>query len=129
VIFWLAIELIFRFFMQSLPVMNIKPLLVLPIKKSQSFCVDEECHFYLQYFPLIDDYPFGIFNIVKKLWDIKHYYLMLGMYLLALIVNYANFLIKKFAENIIAFLPFAMDWCFWLGLLWSFKITTFRCCS
>jgi hypothetical protein len=33
----LAIELIFRFFMQSLPVMNIKPLLVLPIKKSQSF--------------------------------------------------------------------------------------------
>jgi hypothetical protein len=33
VIFWLAIELIFRFFMQSLPVMNIKPLLVLPIKK------------------------------------------------------------------------------------------------
>jgi hypothetical protein len=30
------------------------------------------------------------------------------MYLLALIVNYANFLIKKkFAENIIAFLPFA----------------------
>jgi hypothetical protein len=32
VIFWLAIELIF-FFMQSLPVMNIKPLLVLPIKK------------------------------------------------------------------------------------------------
>jgi hypothetical protein len=33
---------------------------------------------------------------------------MLGMYLLALIVNYANFLIKKkFAENIIAFLPFS----------------------
>jgi hypothetical protein len=29
------------------------------------------------------------------------------VYLLALIVNYANFLIKKkFAENIIAFLPF-----------------------
>jgi hypothetical protein len=36
VIFWLAIELIFRF-LQSLPVMNIKPLLVLPIKKGQSF--------------------------------------------------------------------------------------------
>jgi hypothetical protein len=30
VIFWLAIELIFRFFMQSLPVMNIKPLLCCP---------------------------------------------------------------------------------------------------
>jgi hypothetical protein len=49
---------------------------------------------------------------------------MLGMYLLALIVNYANFLIKKKFENIIAFLPFVLqDWCFWFGLLWSFKIT------
>jgi hypothetical protein len=37
---------------------------------------------------------------------------MLGMYLLALIVNYANFLIKeKFAENIIAF------FLSWLGLV------------
>jgi hypothetical protein len=72
VIFWLAIELIFRFFMQSLPVMNIKPLLVLPIKKeSVIHFVDEECHFYLQYFPL-DDYPFWDFQY-RKLWDIKHY--------------------------------------------------------
>jgi hypothetical protein len=38
--------------------------------------------------------------------------------------RYANFLIKKkFAENIIAFLPLATGLVFWLGLLWSFKIT------
>lgn len=35
VLFWLAIDLIFRFFMQSLPVMNIKPLLILPIPRKK----------------------------------------------------------------------------------------------
>jgi hypothetical protein len=48
---------------------------------------------------------------------------MLGMYLLALI-NYANFLIKKkFAENIIAFLPFFYRLFFGLDYYGVFKIT------
>jgi hypothetical protein len=56
---------------------------------------------------LIDDYPFGIFNIVKGNYGTLNIIIWVCMYLLALIVNYANFLIKKkFAENIIAFLPF-----------------------
>jgi hypothetical protein len=33
-IYWLLIELVLRYFMQKLPVMNVKPLLMLPIKKS-----------------------------------------------------------------------------------------------
>jgi hypothetical protein len=47
------------------------------------------------------------------------------MYLLALIVNYANFLIKKkFAENIIAFLPFvATGLVVFLDYYGVFKIT------
>jgi hypothetical protein len=68
VIFWLAIELIFRFFMQSLPVMNIKPLLVLPIKRvSHSLCVDEGVISIYNIFPLLMIIPFGIFNIVKEI--------------------------------------------------------------
>jgi hypothetical protein len=46
------------------------------------------------------------------------------MYLLALIVNYANFLIKKkFAENIIAFLPFVATGLVFLDYYGVFKIT------
>jgi hypothetical protein len=63
VIFWLAIELIFVFYAKFTGD-EYKPLHVAHKKRvSHSLCVDEECHFYLQYFP--HDYPFGIFNIVK----------------------------------------------------------------
>jgi hypothetical protein len=47
---------------------------------------------------------------------------MLGMYLLALIVNYANFQ-KKFAENIIAFLLGYRTGFFGLDYYGVFKIT------
>jgi hypothetical protein len=59
-------------------------------------------------FSFIDDYPFWDFQYRKGNYGTLNIIIwMLGMYLLALIVNYANFLIKKkFAENIIAFLPF-----------------------
>jgi hypothetical protein len=52
--------------MQSLPVMNIKPLLVLPIKKESviHFVLMKSVISIYNIF-LIDDYPFGIFNIVK----------------------------------------------------------------
>jgi hypothetical protein len=94
VIFWLAIELIFVFY-AKLPVMNIKPLLFAHKKESVIHFVLMKSHFYLQYFPLLMIIPLGFSIYKRKLWDIKHYYLDVGMYLLALIVNYANFLIKK----------------------------------
>jgi hypothetical protein len=51
--------------MQSLPVMNIKPLLVLPIKKSQSFTLLMKSVISIyNIFPLMI-IPFGIFNIVN----------------------------------------------------------------
>jgi hypothetical protein len=129
VIFWLAIELIFRFFMQSLPVMNIKPLLMLPIKKESviHFVLMKSVISIYNIFPLLMIIPFGIFNIVKGNYGTLNIIIwMLGMYLLALIVNYANFLIKKkFAENIIAFLPFVATGLVFFGLDYYgvFKIT------
>jgi hypothetical protein len=44
--------------------------------------------------------PFGIFNIVKGNYGTLNIIIwMLGMYLLALIVNYANFLIKEICRK------------------------------
>lgn len=130
VIFWLAIELVFRFFMQSLPVMNIKPLLVLPIKKESviHFVLLKSLISIYNIFPLLVIIPFGIFNFIKGndgTWNMIIW--MLGMYILVLIVNYANFLIKKqFAENIKAFLPFVALGLVFFGLDYFgfFKITT-----
>jgi hypothetical protein len=52
VIFWLAIELIF-FFYAKFTGDEYQTITSVAHKKrvSHSLCVDEECHFYLQYFP------------------------------------------------------------------------------
>jgi hypothetical protein len=65
--------------MQSLPVMNIKPLLVLPIKKESviHFVLMKSVISIYNIFPLLMIIPLG-FSISWKLWDIKHYYLDAG---------------------------------------------------
>jgi len=112
VIFWLAIELIFRFFMQSLPVMNIKPLLILPIKREKviHYVLLKSVFSIYNLFPLLVILPFGITTIIKGNVDTAAVLVwMFTLYILVLCVNYANFLIKKkFADNIKAFLVFAI---------------------
>lgn len=130
VIFWLAFELVLRFFMQSLPVINIKPLLILPIKKQTviHFVLLKSLTSIYNIFPLLVIIPFGIFNIIEGNYDPLNMVIwMLAMYVLALTVNYANFLIKKkFAENIKAFLPFVALGLLFFGLDYFgvFKIST-----
>ena len=112
VIFWLAGDLIFRFFMQSLPVMNIKPLLILPIKREKviHFVLLKSLISIYNFFPLLVILPFGITTIIEGNDDaVPVLVWMLTLYILTLSVNYANFLIKKkFADNIIAFFLFVI---------------------
>src|SRR3970040_2520972 len=130
VIFWLAFELVLRFFMQSLPVMNIKPLLILPIKKRTviHFVLLKSLTSIYNIFPLLVIIPFGIFNIIEGNYNpLNMVVWMLAMYILVLTLNYANFLLKKkFAENIKAFLPFVALGLLFFGLDYFgvFKITT-----
>lgn len=130
VIFWLAFELVFRFFMQSLPVMNIKPLLILPVKRESviHFVLLKSATSIFNIFPLLVIIPFGIFNIIEGNYNpLNMIVWMLAMYVLALSINFANFLIKKkFAENIVAFLPFVAIGVvlFVLDYYGTFKIST-----
>jgi len=131
VIFWLAIELIFRFFMQSLPVMNIKPLLILPIKREKviHYVLLKSVFSIYNLFPLLVILPFGITTIIKGNVDTAAVLVwMFTLYILVLCVNYANFLIKKkFADNILAFLFFAILGGTFVGLEYFeiFKISSF----
>jgi len=112
VVFWLAIDLIFRFFMQSLPVMNIKPLLILPIKREKviHYVLLKSVFSIYNLFPLLVILPFGITTIIDENRNVAPVLVwMLALYLLALAVNYANFLIKKkFVDNSMAFFVFAL---------------------
>lgn len=110
VVIWLAIELVFRFFMQTLPVVNIKPLLTLPIKKGKvvHYVLLKSFFSFYNLLPLLVIIPFGIICIFagnKPVWGMVAW--MFSLYCLTLSVNYANFLLKKkFAENLKALLPF-----------------------
>jgi hypothetical protein len=82
--------------MQSLPVMNIKPLLILPIKQAViHFVLLKSLTSIYNIFPLLVIIPFGVFNIIEENYNPLMIVWMLAMYVLALTVNYANFLIKK----------------------------------
>lgn len=110
VIFWMVMDLVLRFFMQSLPVINIQPLLVLPIKKQKiiNFVLIKSLTSVYNIFPLIIIIPFGVTCILKENYTVVSMMAwMLAMYSLALVVNFTNFVIKKkFAENTKMFIVF-----------------------
>jgi hypothetical protein len=111
--------------------MNIKPLLILPVKREKviHYVLLKSVFSIYNLFPLLVILPFGITTIIEGnavtasvlIW-------MFTLYILVLCVNYANFLIKKkFADNIIAFLVFAILGGTFAGLEYFeiFKISSF----
>ena len=90
-------DLIFRYFMQKLPVMNIKPLLTLPIKKSKIvhfILVKSSCSFF-NIMSLFFYIPFAII-LIKEGYDIAGVLgWLFSMILLVQSSNFLNFLINK----------------------------------
>jgi hypothetical protein len=109
VLLWLLAELSLRFFLQTLPVMDIKPLLVLPLLKRKvvNFVLIKSLFSFFNFLPLLIIIPFGVFNLYKS----EHSTVgiiawMLAMWGLSLTVNFTNFIVKKkFTENLKALLP------------------------
>ena len=90
-------DLIFRYFMQKLPVMNIKPLLTLPIKRSKIvhfILVKSSCSFF-NIMSLFFYIPFAII-LIKEGYDIAGVLgWLFAMILLVQSSNFLNFLINK----------------------------------
>ncbi len=109
VLLWLLAEVALRFFLQTLPVLDIKPLLNLPIKKRKvvNFVLFKSVFSFFNFLPLLIIIPFGIFNLYKNIHsDFSIVAWMFGMLGLTLTVNFANFIIKKrFTEDLKALLP------------------------
>jgi hypothetical protein len=110
ILIWLLSELVLRFFMQSFPVLNIKPLLVVPIKRPTiiNFVLIKSMFSFYNTLTLIIVIPFSISAIINNdastvaisLWFVS-------LFALILTVNYANFLLKKkFADNLKALIPY-----------------------
>lgn len=109
---WLALELLVRFMLQTLPVLTIKPLLVAPIKKRKvvNYVLLKSLFSFFNFLPLLVIIPFGIFVIYEtELPFINILGWIVAVYALDLTVNYANFLLKKkFADDLKALLPYLL---------------------
>ena len=96
-VYWILIELFFRYFMQKLPVMDIKPLLISNIKKSSiaHYILGRSAVSFYNLLALFFFIPFGIVLMVKGYPALNVSLWLVSIFALVLCMNYVNFLINK----------------------------------
>lgn len=106
--YWFIGDLLLRFFFQKLPVMNVKPLLTLPIKKRSilNYILGRSVLSFFNFLPLFAIIPFGLTLIYKDYNVTSIVVWMILLIVCTLIVNFLNFLIEnKTSETELSFLP------------------------
>lgn len=96
-IFWFLGMLIFRYIMQKIPMMNIKPLLILPIKKSKlaHYVLGKSIISFYNIMPLFFFIPTSIMLISEGYSGLGILGWLIAMLFLTLSNNFINFLINK----------------------------------
>lgn len=96
-IFVIIGDLIFRYLMQKLPVMNIKPLLTLPIKKKKliNYVLVKSIFSFFNILGLFFYIPFAIVLVIENYNVSGVIGWLIAMILIILCVNFTNFLINK----------------------------------
>lgn len=96
-IYWLLIELVLRYFMQKLPVMNVKPLLILPIKKSTitHYILSSSVLSVYNFLSLFLFIPFCIVLLMNGYPTLNVLVWLISIVGLVLTANYINFVINK----------------------------------
>jgi len=95
--YWLLAELFIRYFMQKLPVMEVKPLLALPIKKDTitHYVLGRSGISFFNFMGLFVFVPFGIVLLLQGYPYLNVVFWMVSILFLILTVNYINFIINK----------------------------------
>lgn len=110
VLLWLALELVLRFMLKTLPVMEVKPLLITPIprRKVINYVLAKSLFSFYNFLPLFLLIPFAVFlSIRTDLAVISLLAWLITVYSLVLSVDFANFLLKKkFADDLRGLLPY-----------------------
>ena len=106
--YWILVDLVLRFFFQKLPVMLAKPLLTLPVKTSKivNYVLGKSVSSFFNILPLFAIIPFGVTLLVKGYPAVSVIVWMLSLILVALIVNFLNFIIESYSsETELSYLP------------------------
>lgn len=120
-IFMIIMDLISRYLIQKIPVMDIKPMLILPIKKSKlvNYVLTKSIFSFFNVGSLLLYIPFAVVLISKGYDTAGILAWTFSMFVLAICANFANFLMNK---NNIALAVMVL----FLGALWlSFKYELF----
>jgi hypothetical protein len=108
IFYWMLGDLVMRFFLQKLPVMSVKPLLTLPIKRSQvvNYVLGKSATSFFNFLPLFAIIPFSIILISKEYDASIVLTWALTMVIITLINNYLNFIIESLsAKTALSFIP------------------------
>ena len=108
IFFWVLGDLFARFFFQKLPVMSVKPLLTLPIKRSKivNYVLGKSATNFFNFLPVFAIIPFAVTLLNKGYASSVVFIWLAVMLLFTLINNYLNFIFESFsAEKELSFLP------------------------
>ena len=96
-IYWVLVELVFRYFMQKLPVLDIKPFLINNIPKSKivNYVLGKSIFSGFNLITLVTFLPFAIVLVLNGYPGINVTVWLLAVILIALCANFLNFLINK----------------------------------
>jgi hypothetical protein len=106
--YWIIADLILRFFFQKLPVMSVKPLLSLPVKRKWmiNYVLRKSAISFFNFLPFFAFVPFAITLLAHDYSSITILTWLVAMVLLTLIVNYINFIVESYSAQLeLSFLP------------------------
>ena len=106
--YWILGDIFMRFFFQKLPVMSVKPLLTLPVKRSTvvHFVLGKSGFSFFNFLPLFAIIPFGISLLNNGYSGSVVLTWVLTIVLITFIINFLNFILEAFsAEKELSFLP------------------------
>ena len=98
VIYWFLADMVFRYFLQQLPVLNIKPYMVIPIKRSTviHFLLGKTSVSFFNFLPMFFFLPFSITSLVNGDYVVINVVAwFFSMLFFTLSINYLNFLLNK----------------------------------
>ncbi len=96
-VYWVLANLAIRFFMQQLPVMNIKPLMIIPIKRNVviHYLLGKTVLSFFNFISLFIFLPFCIVLLIQDYPVLNVISWFLSIMFLTMAINFVNFLINK----------------------------------
>ncbi len=106
--YWLLADILVRFFFQKLPVMSVKPLLTLPVKRRSvvNFVLGKSALSFFNFLPLFMIVPFALILIGKGYSASSIIVWVIAIFVVSQVINFLNFIIESISsESDLPFLP------------------------